>query len=265
MKEKKDARVTEQLAAYDTGCDFKLSNFEGPLDLLLHLIKDDKIEITEVKLAEVTNQYLEYMVGLDELDLEKASDFIEIAATLIEMKSKNILPTMVEETSDEEDSGTLLLRRLNEYRIIKEASEKLSLQENVNRFYKPADEKVNDVKYVLGQLNLDGLLDAFAKMLTRVKKEENNIVPRKIEKDRFTVAEKIISIRQSIKLKKKMRFSEFFESDYTQSEMINLFLAVLELLKMQEIIAKQDSTYAEINIELKQENEEKEESNASWY
>lgn len=252
MKEKKDARVTEQLASYDTGYDFKLSNFEGPLDLLLHLIKDDKIEITEVKLAEVTNQYLEYMVGLDELDLEKASDFIEIAATLIEMKSKILLPTMVEEETDEEDSGTLLLRRLNEYRIIKEAGEKLALQENVNRFYKPADEAVNDVKYVLGQLNLDGLLDAFAKMLTRVKKEENNIVPRKIEKDRFTVAEKIVSIRQSIKLKKKMKFSEFFESDYTQSEMINLFLAVLELLKMQEIIAKQDNTYSEINIELKE-------------
>ena len=101
-------------------------------------------------------------------------------------------------------------------------------------------------------MNIEGLLNAFANMLTRVKKEEEKIVPKKIEKDRFTVAEKIISIRQNILEKKKMRFSDFFEEDYTRSEMINLFLAVLELLKMQEIIVKQQSTYEDIDIELKE-------------
>ena len=105
MREKKDERIIEQIESYDTGYDFKLENFEGPLDLLLHLIKDDKVEITEIKLAEVTSQYLEYMVGLNKLDMEKASDFIEIAATLVEMKSKILLPTMQEEESVEENDN----------------------------------------------------------------------------------------------------------------------------------------------------------------
>ena len=253
MREKKDDRVLDQIESYDTGYDFKLENFEGPLDLLLHLIKDDKVEITEIKLAEVTSQYLEYMVGLNRLDMEKASDFIEIAATLIEMKSKILLPTIKEEEDMEEDSGALLIKRLNEYRLIKDASEQIKLLENVNRFYKPADETVNDYRYVLGELSIEGLLNAFAKMMTRVKKEEQLVSPKKIEKDRFTVAEKIISIRNSLKINKKMHFSEFFESDYTRSEVINLFLAVLELLKMQEIKAIQNGTYDEIDIELKEE------------
>ena len=101
-------------------------------------------------------------------------------------------------------------------------------------------------------MNIEGLLNAFASMLTRVKKEEEKIVPKKIEKDRFTVADKIVSIRQNILEKKRMRFSDFFEEDYTRSEMINLFLAVLELLKMQEIRVKQQSTYEDIDIELKE-------------
>ena len=253
MKNEKKEQVLEQLESFDTGYKFKLENFEGPLDLLLHLIKDSKLEITEIKLADVTEQYLEYMSGLDELDMDKASDFIDIAATLIEIKSKSLLPRMEEETEDDVDPEAMLLRQLKEYKLFKEATEKLKVYENVNRFYKPADETVNDYRYVLGQLTIEGLLNAFANMMTRVKKEEEKVVPKKIEKDRFTVADKIVSIRENIKLKRKMRFSEFFESDYTRSEMINLFLAVLELLKMQEIIVKQQSIYDEIDIELKEE------------
>lgn len=250
MKNDKKEQSLEQV--FDTGYQFKLDNFEGPLDLLLHLIKDSKLEISEVKLADVTEQYLNYMSGLDELDMEKASDFIDIAATLIEIKSKSLLPRMEEETEDEIDPEAMLLMQLKEYKLFKEASERLKVYENVNKFYKPADETVNDYRYVLKEMNIEGLLNAFAGMLTRVRKEEEKVVPKKIEKDRFTVAEKIISIRQNILEKKKMRFSDFFEEDFTRSEMINLFLAVLELLKMQEIVVKQQSIYEEIDIELKE-------------
>ena len=250
MKNDKKEQNLEQV--FDTGYQFKLENFEGPLDLLLHLIKDSKLEITEIKLADVTEQYLNYMSGLDELDMDKASDFIDIAATLIEIKSKSLLPRVEEETEDEMDPEAMLLMQLKEYKLFKEASERLKQYENVDRFYKAADETVNDYRYVLKEMNIEGLLNAFANMLTRVKKEEEKIVPKKIEKDRFTVAEKIISIRQNILEKKRMRFSDFFEEDYTRSEMINLFLAVLELLKMQEIIVKQQSTYEDIDIELKE-------------
>ena len=250
MKNDKKEQNLEHV--FDTGYQFKLENFEGPLDLLLHLIKDSKLEITEVKLADVTEQYLEYMAGLDELDMDKASDFIDIAATLIEIKSKSLLPRMEEETEEETDPEAMLLRQLKEYKLFKEASERLKEFENVDRFYKAADETVNDYRYVLKEMNIEGLLNAFANMLTRVKKEEEKIVPKKIEKDRFTVADKIVSIRQNILEKKRMRFSDFFEEDYTRSEMINLFLAVLELLKMQEIRVKQQSTYEDIDIELKE-------------
>lgn len=250
MKNTKNEQTVEHV--FDTGYKFKLENFEGPLDLLLHLIKDSKMEISEIKLAEVTEQYLDYMSQLDEIDMDKASDFIDIAATLIEIKSKSLLPRIEEEVEEEMDPETMLLRQLKEYKLFKEAAERLKAYENVDRLYKSADETVKDYRYVLKEMNIEGLLNAFASMLTRVKKEEEKVVPKKIEKDRFTVAEKIISIRQNILEKKRMRFSDFFEEDYTRSEMINLFLAVLELLKMQEIRVKQQSTYEDIDIELKE-------------
>jgi len=251
MKKEKNEDLKEQIESFDTGYQFKLDNFEGPLDLLLHLIKESKVEISEVKLADVTEQYLDFMDGLESLDMDKASDFIDIAATLIEIKSKSLLPRIEDEVEDEEDPEALLLRQIKEYKLFKEASEELKPLENIDRLYKPADEKVNDYRYILGELNMEGLLNAFASMLTRVKKEEQEIIPKKIEKDRFTVAEKIVSIRNNINEKKKMKFSDFFEESYTRSEMINLFLAVLELLKMQEIIVRQQSIYEEIDIELK--------------
>lgn len=253
MKVEVNKEVLNQLNSIDTGYEFKLDNFEGPIELLWHMIKETKLEITEVKLADMTEQYLEYMAGLDQVDLEKASDFIDIAATLIEIKSKSLLPREEEVEDDEEDPEVRLLRQIKEYDMFQEVIQKIKPLENVNKFFKPADEKVNDYRYVLGELTLPALLDAFAKMMTRVKKEEQEIIPKKIEKDRFTVAEKIISIRDSIHLRKKMRFSEFYNNDFTKSEMINLFLAVLELLKMQEIRVMQSGIYDDIEIELKEE------------
>lgn len=253
MKVEKDKNLLQQLEAIDTGYEFKLSNFEGPIELLWHMIKETKLEITEVKLSELTEQYLEYMSGLDELDLEKASDFIEIAATLIEIKSNSLLPREEVLEENEEDPEANLLRRIKEYDMFKTASENMRPLEDVNKFYREPDEKVNDYRYVLGELTLNGLLDAFARMLTRVKKEEQSIIPKKIEKDRFTVADKIISIRDSLHQKQHLYFSELFETDYTKSEMINLFLALLELLKMQEIMVRQENLFDDISIELKED------------
>ncbi len=257
MKAVKNKELTEQLEYINTGVDLKLDNFEGPIELLWRMIKDAKMEIFEINLADMTEQYLEYMSGLDELDLEKASDFIDIAATLIEIKSKSLLPNIEEEGEEENDSEALLLLRIKEYDLIQGASENLKRLENVDRFYREPDDKVNDYRYVLGEMNLQGLLDAFAKLLTKIKKEEQQIIPKRIEKDRFTVAEKIISIRQNLRDKKRMQFSQLFSEDYTKSEMINLFLAVLELLKMQEIRVLQQKLFDEIDIELKENIEEK--------
>lgn len=230
---------------------FKLDNFEGPLDLLLHLIKDAKLDIATVKLAEITEQYLEYMQDIKSVDMDKASEFITVAATLIEIKSKKALPVEQEQVeTDEEDDEVLLLRRLKEYEIFKETGKTLKEIEDVNKFYRAPGKETEKVKVVIKDLVLDQLLDAFAKLLTReeLKKQVQDEDPKKIVKDRFTVAEKIISIRNFAKERKRFEFEELFSEDLTKSEIINVFLALLELLKLQTVKVMQNGTFGNIII-----------------
>lgn len=228
---------------------FKLDNFEGPLDLLLHLIKEAKMDIADVKLAEITEQYLEYMQGLDELDMDKASEFITVAATLIEIKSKSLLPKPEPEApADEMDEEKLLLQRLKEYQLFKEASQDLHSIENLGKLYKAPDKNVGAPRFVLKDMVLDKLLDAFANILARAEEKVEKQEPKKIQKDRFTVAEKIISIKNLIREHKHLKFSELFEEEQTKSELINIFMAVLELLKLQIIKVVQPAIFAEIEI-----------------
>lgn len=229
---------------------FKLDNFEGPLDLLLHLIKEAKLDIATVRLAEITEQYLEYMQDIKNVDMDKASEFITVAATLIEIKSKSILPVEQEEELDEESDEAMLLRRLKEYEVFKETSKKLKKIEDVNKFYRAPGKETEKVKVIIKDMVLDQLLDAFAKLLTReeLKKAVQNEQPKKIVKDRFTVAEKIISIRNYAKEHKRFEFEELFDEDMTKSELINTFLALLELLKLQTVKVLQKGTFGNIVI-----------------
>jgi len=229
---------------------FKLDNFEGPLDLLLHLIKDAKLDIATVKLAEITEQYLEYMQDIKSVDMDKASEFITVAATLIEIKSKSVLPVEQEETFDEESDEALLLKRLKEYELFKETSKKLKDIEDVNKLYRMPGKETEKVKVVMKDMVLDQLLDAFARLLTReeLKKAVQDDQPKKIVKDRFTVAEKIISIRNFAKERKRFEFEELFDDQMTKSELINTFLALLELLKLQTVQVIQSGTFGNIVI-----------------
>ena len=233
---------------------FKLENFEGPLALLLEIIRKNKMDIEEVKLADLTSQYLEYMDQLDTLDMEKASEFITIAATLIEIKSKSLLPRLEEENPEEEDSELVLLNRLKEYQIFKEAGEGLKEIEELNRMYKEPDKDVGAPRFIIKDMVLDKLLDAFVGLLTKVDKREIIEEPKKIQKDRFTVAEKIMSTREILKEKKSMKFQELFEEGQTRSELINIFLALLELLKRQYAKITQEGLFQEITIFLNEEN-----------
>ena len=233
----------------------KLSSFEGPLDLLLHLIKDAKLDIKDIFVSEITDQYLKYLEDIDEVDVEKAGDFIDMAATLLEIKSKKILPVSEEEPEDTESEEQKLIRRLEEYKIIKEASEQLKPLEDVDSYYKKPDDTVGDYRYVLKDMKLDGLLDAFAHLMHRVTEKAAEIKPKRIEKDRFTVAQKISQIKDIILVKNRFKFSELFEADYSKSEAINTFLAVLELLKLGQIHAEQDANFQDITI-TKREDEE---------
>ena len=240
----------------DDKLSFKLDNFEGPLDLLIHLIKKNKMEIEEIEISKITEQYLALMSNLEELDLEKASDFIEMAAYLIELKSKIILPRLLESENeeDEEDPTWLLTQRLKEYQLFKETSEKLKVIEDVNKFYKEPEEDANKFRIVLKDMSLDLLLNAFTGLLTRATKSEKENEPKQIAKEKFTVTQKIASIKDALLLQPKIMFSELFEQSISREEIITTFMALLELLKLQEIKCKQAGAFCDIEI-TKAENE----------
>ena len=240
---------TEQLSFVDDAVQFKLDNFEGPLDLLLHLIKSSKLDIMTVKLASLTEQYLEYMKDLSSIDMDKASEFIIIAATLLEIKSKHLLPDDEEEDPDQEDPETILRLRIKEYELFKETGAKLREIEDINKLYRAPGKETEKVKVIMKDMVLDKLLDAFADLLAKAQargKEKEE--PKKIVKDRFTVAEKIVSIRSYAREHKRFPFEDLFAPDMTKSEMINVFLAMLELLKLQNIRAEQIGIFGQINI-----------------
>lgn len=230
-----------------------IGHFDGPLDLLLHLIKQAKIEITDIFLSDVTEQFLHYIDQLDQIDMDSASEFLEVAATLLEIKSKALLPIPEEENVDEEDAGRDLIRRLEEYKLYKEASEELKKQEVLGAFAKDPDMSAFKPQFVLKDMNLDGLLNAFSKLLTRMEKkavEINN--PKEIKKDVFTVAEKIQYIKDAVVEKQQTSFFSLFNEAYTKIEVITTFQALLELLKLQIVYAVQSDVFEDIIICLKE-------------
>ena len=226
----------------------KITDFDGPLDLLLHLIREQKLDIKTVRLSQVTAQYLDVLKNLEALDLDLASEFIEVGATLIEIKGRNILPKDEAEQVDPEDLEQRLLAQIEEYKLLKEASERLKPLENVDRFYKEPEKMKTEYRYVLDNLSMDGLIQAFSKLLFRVERNAVPIRETQIKLDRFTVADKIKDIRTLLRYSERIVFSDLFRSDFTKGEVINTFLALLELLKHQEAKAVQSSQFADIDI-----------------
>ena len=226
----------------------KLTDFEGPIDLLLHLVREHKLDIKTVKLGDMTHQYLAYLEELPQLDLDLASEFIEVGATLVEIKSRQILPKPVAEVEGAIDPEVELRQRLEEYALFQGATENLRPMENVNRFYRaPAVAKVT-TEWKLTGVGFEDLTDALAAILARVGKNAVKIEKTTIRLDRFTVRDKIKDVVGRLKSATALRFSELFEDDMTRSEVINTFLAVLELLKNQIIAARQDADFGDIEI-----------------
>ncbi|MBP3581596.1 MAG: segregation/condensation protein A [Clostridia bacterium] len=244
--DKKSLEILEETEESDYK--FKLDQFEGPLDLLLHLIKITKIDICDIFLSDITEQYLKLMENLDDVDMDKASEFIAMSATLLEIKSKHLLPRdPVEE--DEESPEERLIRQIEEYKLFKEQSEKLSKIENVDKLYKKPDDTVGEFKYELPEkLSVDALIKAFTDMMQKMTIKAEVVQEKKIVKDRFTVAQKISQIKDVLLTRKNFKFTEMFEENYSKSEMINTFLALLELLKRQYITVTQNGLFNDIDI-----------------
>ncbi len=175
----------------------------------------------------------------------------------MEIKSKSLLPKVEDLTGDIEDNEQALIRQLEEYKLFKEASEKLKEQENVLRFYKEPDKSVGDVKVVYNDFNLDGLIAAFSNLLMKVddRKRQENVL-KEIPKEVFTVKDKVDEIRSVLLEKKSASFFEMFSSYYTKNELITTFQAMLELLKLQYITVEQNGTFEDITLTLRDDRNE---------
>ncbi len=227
--------------------------FEGPLDLLLHLVKVNEMEIHDIEIAEITRQYLAYLDAMSALNLEVAGDFMVMAATLINIKSRSILPRQEGEAGevDEEEIDDIvstqeLIRRLVEYRKFKEISSSLRILEDDNNgvFYRsqvltvvPGREEEE-----LPRQDIRALYDAFAQVLKRVRVDPRHTVYR----ERFSVDEKLVELREVLRRDKKVNFTRLLERSVVKEEAICLFLAILEMAKLREITVAQADTYEDI-------------------
>ncbi len=255
MEKVEEKLTVHSVKNFETEVDYTtiLENFEGPLDLLLYLIKQEEIEIKNVFVSQVTEQFLSYMKGLPYLDLEKASEYLNIAATIIDIKARSLLPPPddgFEDYYDEYDNPEQeLISALEEYEMIKEEAEKLKERETVGYFFKRPDKDLTGVQVQYKDLTLDGLMKAFTKMLLRLESQKKTkSTAREIPKDVFTVRDKVKHIRERITSVDKMRFEELFSADSLTPEIVTTFQALLELLKHQFIIVEQEEMFSSITI-----------------
>ncbi|MDR0384308.1 MAG: segregation/condensation protein A [Christensenellaceae bacterium] len=225
-----------------------LSDFDGPLDLLLAMIKEQKLDIKTIKLGDMTKQFLFYLNGLDKLNMDLASEFVEVGATLVEIKSRQILPKQIMESEIKEDPEELLRQRLEEYMLFKEQSEKLKALENTDRFYKLPTMPKSDASWNLDGLTKNDLINAFVNILDRAGKTAAKIEKTTIKLDRFTIKGQIENVIMRLKDGGRVGFRELFTNDMTRSEAVNTFLALLELLKNQIAVAEQIEQFADIEI-----------------
>lgn len=230
-----------------------IDKFEGPLDLLLHLIKQSNISIWEISIEDITKQYLEYIKKMEELNLNIASEYLVMAAELIEMKSNMLLPRpeVLDADEYEEDPKERLIKRLVEYQKYKEMTEFFKdLEENRKEMFTklPSDLKQYEIEInpkLSDDLSLSDLLAAFEKFLKR--KEEERPLNTKITKKEYSVADRCNEIRKIIRVNKKVEFFELFD-EITKEYVIVTFLAILDLARKNEIKIKQDRNFNKIFI-----------------
>jgi len=231
---------------------YHLQDWEGPFDLLYALIKSAKINIEDIFISDVTSQYVEIVTNQpkDEIDYEYAGEFITLAAELIYLKSIRTLPKEDEEITpdDPEWERIQFINKMKQFQLLKEESEKLREIETTNRFYRQPTYTDKDFRVALVNFNLPKLTEAFAKILAAAEVRGQEIIPKKVVKERFSVSDKMIDIRACIKTYHEMNFTDLFEPDYQKSDIITTFLAVLELLKYGIITAEQDETFGSITI-----------------
>lgn len=229
-----------------------LEIFEGPLDLLLYLIKKDEVDIYEVSIERITDQYLEYIDTFKILNIELASEFIVMAANLMYIKSRTLLPRneqAPEDDIDEEDPRWELIRQLVEYKKFKDAANYLEKREVENQKFYSAEQQFCDDLEEEGEpivnVGIFELIQAFQGVLKRFDDEDDLT---EIADDRFTVSDKIDYLITNVSKGQKVKFYQLFEEASTKSEVLVTFLALLELIRLNEFQVRQNGVLGEIEL-----------------
>lgn len=232
----------------------KIDEFEGPLDLLLHLIKESNIDIYDIEISKITEDYLNYINKMEELNINVAASYIVMAAELMEIKSKSLLPKDEEEENEDEEevSKEALINKLIEYKKYKDMTETFKLLESSRKdIYVKSPEKINNyIDNVVSSDefgNVEDLVNAFKLFLERKEKEKP--ITTKITTKEYSVKERRASIKNVLLRKGKVKFTELFEIN-SISYIIVTFLSLLEMTKEREIVISQDKNFSDINIEL---------------
>lgn len=235
-----------------------LESFEGPLDLLLHLIDKAQIDIYDIPINEVTEQYIEYITKMEELDLEVTSEFLVMASTLLQIKSRMLLPQIEKENDSEQlemeeiDPRLELVRRLVEYKKYKHASKELQDFEKMQRkiYYKPKE----DLSYFveddeeLEEMDLSKLIEALNDLLLKNKEVQTSINMSEIQKEEYTLDGCVERIKEKLENEKIVKFSDLFDENSNREEIVVTFLSLLELIRMKYITIYQKDNFSDILI-----------------
>ena len=230
-----------------------LKQFDGPLDLLLTLISKAKVDIQDIFVSEITEQYLETMKLVDELDMDSSSEFLQMAATLLEIKSRAMLPKPPKpESEDELSPEEALIKQLTEYKQFKEASERMhQLEEEARALMTkmPEEYPLPPPNIEITGLTLDKLVRAFQRVLARAEASEQaeNMANREILRDQFTVSGCMSRIARKLR-GGRFAFSELFDERMSRAELITMFSALLEMAKLGRVHIEQQAAYEEIYL-----------------
>lgn len=241
--------------------EYKLQVFEGPLDLLLHLIEKNKVDIYDIPIVTITEQYLEYVEQMQEQDMDVMSEFLVMAGTLLQIKSKMLLPKEETEEEEEEDPRAELVRRLLEYKMYKYAALELKdmeLDASHSLYKKPTipeevsayKEEIDPADLVDG-MTLNMLNDIFQSIMRRQVDKIDPIRSKfgTIEKEEINIEERMVQVREEVRGLKGINFRTLLESQPTRMNIIITFMSVLELMKIGAITIRQEKIFGEIVID----------------
>ena len=224
-----------------------LSQFSGPLDLLLHLVEKAEVDIKDIFVSEITSEFLEYLKEIDELDMEQASSFLTVAATLVYMKSRSLFPPAPKEEEEEEDPGELLIRQLREYKTFKEASE---LAHEAARMHSklPEEFPVPPAEIILKDTTTQKLFEAMLSALNRGEEPEKRETLHEVTADAFTIRSCSRRVRDVLRSNNGKTCFEELTEGASKMEIIVTFMALLEMISCGEIRLSQERYCGRIDI-----------------